>query len=160
MMEVVKLRKQQARTAELFENLWLQGVLVVIVYCVGSVVFRQLSNGEWSFTDAFYFTAISLTTIGLGDFTPNADQIVFWYFYIAINLGLVASAIGGFGEIASLIASTAKELAEDVEEYLDEDSPQFTAAASDVNNLAASMIIGLFGSRRGVGVGVGEDVLH
>jgi hypothetical protein len=31
---------------------------------------------------------------------------------------LVASAIGGIGEIASLVASTAKDLAEDVETHL------------------------------------------
>ena len=37
MMDVVKLRKQQARTAELFENLWLNCFLVVVIYCVGAV---------------------------------------------------------------------------------------------------------------------------
>jgi hypothetical protein len=55
----------------------------------GPVVFHTLADGAWSYTDAFYFTAISLTTIGLGDFTPDANQVVFWYFYVALNLGLV-----------------------------------------------------------------------
>ena len=34
---------------------------------------------------------------------------------MAVNLGLVASAIGNFSELAIIIGETAKDLAEDVE---------------------------------------------
>ena len=118
-LEVVKIQKQQARTRELFENLTLNLLLTFVTYFVGSLVFYALSDG-WSFTDAFYFTAISLTTIGLGDFTPDANQLVFWYFYVALNLGLVASVIQGLSELATLMAANARWLAEVIEQSIDD----------------------------------------
>ena len=104
-------------------------------YFVGSLVFYALSDG-WSFTDAFYFTSISLTTIGLGDFTPGANQLVFWYFYVALNLGLVASVIQGLSELAGLMAANARVLTEVIEESIDDvltvDEAEFSGDRSPI----------------------------
>ena len=40
---------------------------------VPALVFAAVE--DWSFRDAFYFTIITLLTIGFGDFTPTAGII-------------------------------------------------------------------------------------
>ncbi len=43
--------------------------LAITVVTVGTVVFHQLE--KWSWIDSFYFTIITLATIGYGDLVPT-----------------------------------------------------------------------------------------
>lgn len=38
---------------------------------VGTIVYRLLE--DWSWVDAFYFSAVAVTTVGFGDLTPSTD---------------------------------------------------------------------------------------
>lgn len=59
---------------------------------IGTVIYRLLEG--WSWLDSMYFSVITLTTIGYGDFSPQTDQgKVFTIFYIVIGLGIILSFI-------------------------------------------------------------------
>lgn len=65
---------------------------VFIILVIGTVVYHYLEG--WSWLDAFYFSFITLTTIGYGDFSPKTDAgKVFTIIYIVIGVGIILSFI-------------------------------------------------------------------
>jgi hypothetical protein len=64
----------------------------LIILGIGSVVYHYLE--DWSWLDAVYFSIITLTTIGYGDFSPvtNGGKL-FTIFYIIIGIGIILSFI-------------------------------------------------------------------
>ncbi|XRB22260.1 potassium channel [Pseudoscourfieldia marina] len=62
------------------------------VFISGSVFF-WISEKDWNYTEALYFTFITLTTIGLGDYTPKESNYPLWYLYVIIGLGTFAYAL-------------------------------------------------------------------
>lgn len=72
-----------------YRDLLLTGVTILIL---GTVVYHELEG--WSYLDAFYFSFITLTTIGFGDFAPQTDAgKVFTIIYIIIGVGIILSFI-------------------------------------------------------------------
>lgn len=47
--------------------LWLAALIPVMLLAVGTVGYRWIEGDHWSYFDGFYFTAITLTTIGYGE---------------------------------------------------------------------------------------------
>ncbi|WP_370086493.1 potassium channel family protein [Ekhidna sp.] len=65
---------------------------VVAILILGTVVYHELEG--WSYLDAFYFSFITLTTIGFGDFAPQTDAgKVFTIIYITIGVGIILAFI-------------------------------------------------------------------
>jgi len=64
----------------------------MIILALGSTVYHFIEG--WSWIDSLYFSVITLTTIGYGDFSPqtNAGKL-FTIFYILIGLGIILSFI-------------------------------------------------------------------
>ena len=59
---------------------------------IGTVVYHYLEG--WSWIDALYFSVITLSTIGYGDFSPVTDTgKVFTIFYIIMGIGIILSFI-------------------------------------------------------------------
>ena len=51
----------------------------IVVIAIGAVVFRQAEPEQFkSWTDAIYFTVITLTTVGFGDFSPTTT-LTTWF---------------------------------------------------------------------------------
>ena len=72
-------------------------VSVIIVLIIGTGVYHFIE--EWSWFDAFYFSVITLTTIGYGDFYPvTVLGKVFTIFYILIGVGIIFGFINAFYE--------------------------------------------------------------
>jgi len=58
----------------------------MIILAIGSTMYHYLEGWRW--IDALYFSVITLTTIGYGDFSPQTDAgKLFTVFYILIGLG-------------------------------------------------------------------------
>ena len=74
-------------------------IIVVILLSGGTIYFHKAEN--WSYVDSFYFSVVSLTTVGYGDLTPTtpASRIVA-SFYIIFGLGimlyLLSSVVGKY----------------------------------------------------------------
>jgi voltage-gated potassium channel Kch len=67
-------------------------VTTFFVILVGSTIYHYLEN--WSWVDAIYFSVVTLTTIGFGDFAPKTDGgKIFTIFYIIIGIGIILSFI-------------------------------------------------------------------
>lgn len=64
----------------------------MIILAVGTVVFHFLEN--WSWLDSFYFSIITLTTIGYGDFSPQTEiGKIFTIMYIIVGVGVILNFI-------------------------------------------------------------------
>ena len=63
-----------------------------IILGFGSIVYHYLEG--WSWIDSIYFSVITLTTIGYGDFSPQTDEgKIFTMFYIVIGIGIILSFV-------------------------------------------------------------------
>ncbi|WP_235824154.1 potassium channel family protein [Falsiruegeria mediterranea] len=55
-------------------------------------VFYRLVEG-WSWLDSIYFSVVTISTVGFGDFSPEtAAGKIFTMFYILIGLGIFVAA--------------------------------------------------------------------
>ncbi|MBG7631255.1 MAG: two pore domain potassium channel family protein [Bacteroidetes bacterium] len=69
------------------------GTLVTLI--VGSTVYHYSEN--WSWIDSIYFSVITLTTVGYGDFSPQTDfGKIFTIFYVLTGIGLIFGFINEF----------------------------------------------------------------
>lgn len=67
-------------------------ITTLLVLGMGAVVYHYLEG--WTWIDSFYFSIITLTTIGYGDFSPQTNEgKLFTIFYIIIGVGLILSFI-------------------------------------------------------------------
>lgn len=67
-------------------------ITTFIVIAFGAVAYRYLE--DWSWVDSIYFTVVTLTTVGFGDFAPQTDGgKIFTIFYIIIGVGIILSFI-------------------------------------------------------------------
>jgi hypothetical protein len=64
----------------------------LIIVAVGGVFYHQVEG--WSWLDSYYFTIITLTTVGYGDFAPQTDLgKLFTMLYVVLGLGIISSFI-------------------------------------------------------------------
>ena len=68
-------------------------VMLTVLLAVGTFAFSHLE--AWGPVDAFYFSAITLTTIGYGDLFPTTTlSKIFTVFYAILGVALVLYALG------------------------------------------------------------------
>jgi len=64
----------------------------LITIAGGTVVYHFIEG--WTWIDCVYFSVITLSTIGYGDFSPQTDGgKLFTIFYIIIGIGIILSFI-------------------------------------------------------------------
>lgn len=69
---------------------------LVGIIVVGTVVYHNLEG--WSWSDSFYFSVCSITTVGYGDFAPTTQGArLFTAFYVLIGVAIAFSALGVLG---------------------------------------------------------------
>ena len=71
--------------------------LALLTLLSGTFIYHALEG--WEFLDAFYFTAVTLTTVGYGDLSPVTDlgkifTVVYLFVGVGIFLGFVNLVAG------------------------------------------------------------------
>ena len=81
--------------------------LLVFGLLLSGAIFYMLVEG-WSFVDAFYFSTIVLTTVGLGDVAPTTDGAkIFTIFYTLTGIGVLVAFATAFAQ--RLVAESERE---------------------------------------------------
>jgi len=72
-------------------------VLVLLTLAMGTFFYHSVEG--WSWLDSLYFSVITLTTVGYGDFTPQTDSgKIFTMIYIFLGLGILFGFVTPIGE--------------------------------------------------------------
>jgi len=75
---------------------------VVGIIALGTLFYTNVEG--WRPLDAFYFTIITLATVGYGDFSPKTDAgKIFTVVYVFVGLGVLSGFIFLLGERSGLI---------------------------------------------------------
>lgn len=70
------------------KSLFIPILIFVAVILIGASVYHYVE--KWNYIDSFYFTVITVTTIGYGDFAPQTDAgKIFTMFFAFAGIGLV-----------------------------------------------------------------------
>jgi voltage-gated potassium channel Kch len=68
------------------------------VTLASGAVFYRVAEG-WSLLDSFYFSVITLTTIGYGDLSPSTTAgKIFTIIYIFVGLGIILGFVNAIAE--------------------------------------------------------------
>jgi hypothetical protein len=66
--------------------------LVLLLLFVGTAFYHQAEG--WSFVDSFYFSSVTLATVGYGDLHPTTDVAkIFTVFYIFTGIGVLVAFV-------------------------------------------------------------------
>ena len=64
----------------------------MVVIGIGTLTYHYLEGWDW--LDCLYFSIITLTTVGYGDFSPSTDEgKLFTIFYIILGIGMILTFI-------------------------------------------------------------------
>ncbi|CAM4011556.1 MULTISPECIES: potassium channel family protein [Flavobacterium] len=67
-------------------------ITTFMILLIGTLTYHYLEG--WGIIDSLYFSVVTLTTIGYGDFTPKTDAgKLFTVLYIIVGIGMILSFI-------------------------------------------------------------------
>src|SRR5215210_1848234 len=71
--------------------------LVVVTLASGTLFYSSVEG--WTLLDSLYFSVITLTTVGYGDFSPSTTAgKIFTMFYIFIGIGIILGFVNAVAE--------------------------------------------------------------
>jgi voltage-gated potassium channel len=77
---------REKKVRQIRENLLPAVVTVIFLLTIGAIFYSHFEG--WSYVDSFYFSTITLTTIGYGDLYPTTTvSKIFTSFYAVIGVG-------------------------------------------------------------------------
>jgi len=86
---------------------------LVILLITGGTIFYHFVE-KWSYLNSYYFSVVSLATVGYGDFVPKTDiGKVFTTFYILAGIGIIVAFT------SNLVKRVAQRRANTIESKID-----------------------------------------
>lgn len=80
-------------------------IAALLILAIGTIVYHFVEGWRW--IDSLYFSAITLTTVGFGDFAPQTDfGKIFTIVYIFTGIGII------FGFINAVFSHHSKKRGE------------------------------------------------
>lgn len=65
--------------------------LLALILLSGGTVFFHFAE-KWNWLDSFYFSTVTLATVGYGDFHPTTNiSKIFDIFYILVGIGIIVT---------------------------------------------------------------------
>lgn len=95
---------------QLWQTAEVRGLLLTtaVTLLAGMFIFRALEG--WSYLDALYFSLITLTTVGYGDFSPVTPLgKIMTMIYILLGLGIISSFILAIAQVLTRSRPAAEE---------------------------------------------------
>jgi voltage-gated potassium channel Kch len=78
-------------------RLWLAFVIFICILLVGTFVYHEIEG--LSYVDSLYFTTVTVTTVGYGDFVPlTTNGKIFTIFFSISGIGLALYTLTVFGK--------------------------------------------------------------
>ena len=111
--------------SETSKKVWKTGLSVAIYVLVGGIVYTS-QEPDWSTIDSVYFSIVTMSTVGYGDFSPTTPELkAFTIFMIYLGIVLV------FSRVADLINYFATPLTDAGRAYLE---VKFPPVGVDLDN--------------------------
>ena len=93
--------------------------VVLFILLVGTIFYRYYEELNW--TDAFYFTTMTVVTVGFGDLAPTKPiSRVFTAFYALISIPAILFCLGLI--IEGFLKKKIEHIEDDVTRVMDEES--------------------------------------
>lgn len=93
--------------------------LTTSIVIIGMIFYHHVEH--FDYIDALYFSVITLTTVGYGDFSPSTDiGKIFTIVYIIVGIGILMAFIDTLSQ--RLVASKMHHMAERQKERSDKDA--------------------------------------
>lgn len=71
----------------MIKNIFIPIILFFLLLITGTVFYHNIEN--WRYLDSAYFSVMTMTTIGYGDFSPQTDSgKIFTIFYAFSGIGI------------------------------------------------------------------------
>ncbi len=80
-----------------YSRLFISVAIILIILGTGTIYFHNTEG--WNLTDSFYFTGMTMTTVGYGDLVPKSDQTkIFTVIFSLVTIGACLYALTVIGE--------------------------------------------------------------